>query len=166
MIGYSLSLCIKDVIDGTVPEEAIERLVTGTCARTDEDWTQVIESYRRDYWEKAPDRAEKLVRRLLAEGKITQPRLMGGAPAYLGDGHWDTPVPKPRPLDSPRPNGFYWVRFKGAKLGPVRPPQIAEYDEDTDTPGRYWYVTGVDEVFDDSVLEVISGPLIPPGEEA
>ncbi len=52
MIGLSLSLCIKDVIDGVMPVEAIDRLITGTCAPTEEIWAELLEQYSQYYWDR------------------------------------------------------------------------------------------------------------------
>jgi hypothetical protein len=53
----------------------------------DGDWEEVISRYNEIYWRKLPN-AEGIFRRLLAEGKVTQPRLETGMAPYVGQGHW------------------------------------------------------------------------------
>lgn len=73
-VGYSVSLCIKDVLEGRVEIAEVEKIVGSTCARSPADWDIVIESYRELYWYDAPDRGEEICRKLIAEGRIDQPR--------------------------------------------------------------------------------------------
>lgn len=74
-VGLSLSLCIRDILEGKVSLDEVERIVTSTKCRTPADWTWLLENYRREYWGKDPDLGEKIARQLLAAGKIEQPRM-------------------------------------------------------------------------------------------
>jgi len=89
MIGLSLSLCIKDIIEGRAEVEAVERIITGTMAVSERDWESVLRIYCEAYWKRDPALARALVARLLAEGKITQPRLCEGlTPNLAASGGW------------------------------------------------------------------------------
>lgn len=92
LIGLSLSLCIADVVNGRVSLDQVDGIIAGTCARTEAEWDLLIDEYRRLYWEKDPDRAERIVRTMLGLDKIDQPRVRGEAPPrYVGldaRGHW------------------------------------------------------------------------------
>ncbi|MFA5075878.1 MAG: hypothetical protein WC480_00445 [Patescibacteria group bacterium] len=75
MIGLSLSWCIQDIIEGKVALDALDKIIAGTRCPNPVDWDRVIQRYRDQCWGANPDLAEKIVRRLLAEGRIEQPRL-------------------------------------------------------------------------------------------
>ena len=88
MIGLSLSFCIKDMANGVVSPDEVEKIICGTIARPGEELDEVISMYRSTYWKGNPDIAEQLVRKLLAEGKIEQPRLTTGQLPKINNGHW------------------------------------------------------------------------------
>lgn len=88
MIGLSLSFCIQDIISGTVRESDVEEIISSTLARTPQDWHHVVSRYRDTYWRSNPDEGEAIFNRLLAAGKITQPRLEGSAGHSISRGHW------------------------------------------------------------------------------
>jgi hypothetical protein len=77
LIGHSLSFCIRDVIEGRVSVEQIDRIVASTLCENDAHWDEVIEHYREIYWQADPDRAERITRQLRALGLIDQPRVRG-----------------------------------------------------------------------------------------
>jgi len=88
MIGLSVSLCIKDIIRGKVALEYVEKIVAGTRCESAEDWDKVIKNYRDLYWRKDPDRAEAILRQLLQEGKVEQPRVQGCVAHNIAAGRW------------------------------------------------------------------------------
>lgn len=89
MIGYSLSLCIADLIRGWVKIEEVERIVAGTNAQTENDWERTVSAYSKNYWEYNPQKAAGLVATLRAAGKIDQPRTRGeDPPPPYKDYHW------------------------------------------------------------------------------
>jgi hypothetical protein len=91
MIGLSLSRCIKDVIEGRMRVETIDRLVTGTRCVTEADWTECLNGYAQSYWRVNPQWAIRIVRSLRELGRIEQPRCSGRDPAYVAPGkHWIT----------------------------------------------------------------------------
>ena len=73
--GLSLSFCIKHILSGKVPEGSVDKILSGTSCRSDDDWEELIELYRDVYWRKDPDEGEAILRRLLEAGKIEQPRI-------------------------------------------------------------------------------------------
>ncbi len=90
MIGLSLSLCIKDIMSGKVAEADVEKIISGTCCRTENDWEVLCTAYKELYWS-AWDAATvvELLKRFRAQGKIVQPRLTN--PEYFNsitDGWW------------------------------------------------------------------------------
>jgi hypothetical protein len=80
MIGLSVSFCIREIAAGQVVIADVEKIVAGTNASTPEGWEKI---YRGSYWRDDPDKCEQILRKLLAEGKIQQPRVSGGQPPLL-----------------------------------------------------------------------------------
>jgi len=76
MIGLSVSFCIKDIVEGRMRIEDVQKIIGGITARTPECIEEVISQYKKSYWLEYPDKAEAIFRRLLAERKIEQPRLV------------------------------------------------------------------------------------------
>jgi hypothetical protein len=89
MIGLSLSFCIKDIIEGRVDLDKVEKISTATFY-TDRDMfhTGLKVGYCRTYWRHDPERAHKIAMDLWDAGKIDQPRTRGEKPASIHDGHW------------------------------------------------------------------------------
>ena len=77
--GRSLSFCMADILDGTIPEKQVGAIVTSTACKDNVDWNRLLESYCETYWVKF-DKEEcfKLLFRLINSGKIVQPRLDDG----------------------------------------------------------------------------------------
>jgi hypothetical protein len=85
MIGLSLSFCVLDIAAGKAKESDVERIIAGTCAKSDGEMLEVIASYQHSYWSEYP-LAWQIATRLL--DRIEQPRLKGKEPPFIGDGHW------------------------------------------------------------------------------
>ena len=79
MIGLSISFCVQDIAEGKVALETVDKIVAGTSASTDEGMDDLIRSYCESYWCRYPQEAERIIRQLLAEGKIEQPRLVNSS---------------------------------------------------------------------------------------
>jgi len=77
MIGYSLSLCIKDVVEGKVNPNDITMLIVGTKCESEFDWSTVIKAYANRYWSADPHLGIGTTWRLVHAGKIIQPRVWG-----------------------------------------------------------------------------------------
>lgn len=75
MIGLSLSLCIRDVLEGKVAQSDIEHIVAGTCAGNLEAFQEVLAGYAEGYWRKAPEEGVRIALELYHAGKVRQPRL-------------------------------------------------------------------------------------------
>ena len=87
-IGLSISFCIADIIDDIVLESEVERIITGTECKSEEDWKRVEENYSYVYWKKNPQRGIALMYKFLALGKVDQPRVRGEEPPCIAHGHW------------------------------------------------------------------------------
>lgn len=74
-LGLSLSLCIKDIIEGREVLEPDTVLVTGTKARTESEWNYLLQQYSILYWKADAEKAIEIVNKLKAEGRIVQQRL-------------------------------------------------------------------------------------------
>lgn len=89
MIGLSLSLCIKDILEGEVKVENVEQLIISVMAPIESsEWKNVIEDYKRSYWRRFDDNEiDKLIESL--KPLIVIPRLdcSNKYPIVL-DGHW------------------------------------------------------------------------------
>ena len=89
MIGKSLSYCIKEICEGRVDFVDVDGIITGTCARTEEDFKSLLESYSSSYWRKFPEKAIKIARNLWDSGRIDQPRTRGELPPNISNRtHW------------------------------------------------------------------------------
>ncbi len=75
MIGLSVSNCIRDIITGVVSLDNVEKIVAGTACYGPNGWDGVIGDYRREYWQSNPDEGERILRQLIAEDRVLQPRL-------------------------------------------------------------------------------------------
>jgi hypothetical protein len=79
MIGLSVSFCVRDIAKGEVALADVDKIIGSTRAVTPENWEQVIAHYKETYWswdDCTPEKGEAVLRQLLAEGKIEQPRLL------------------------------------------------------------------------------------------
>ena len=86
MIGTSLSVCVSNILDGTVAESDVEKIISRTCApapRVEE----LLERYANSYWGANPSEGKEIARRLFAAGKVEQPRLEG-RPNPVGTTWW------------------------------------------------------------------------------
>jgi hypothetical protein len=79
-IGYSVSGCISDIINGLVQESDVLHIVGNTKAATYSDWEDVAKVYRKSSWWENPELGESILWRLVADNKIDQPRCRGEEP--------------------------------------------------------------------------------------
>lgn len=83
VIFWSLSLGIKAILNGRVPEDAVVMILASTKVEKPErlkSWQDVIKFHKRSYWSQNPREAEKIFKRLRKAGKIIQPRVRGIEP--------------------------------------------------------------------------------------
>jgi hypothetical protein len=85
-IGLSISFCVRCIASGEIAYDDVTKIIAGTRV-PDGNWEDVITTYKEIYWSEFPT-AEGIFRRLLAEGKVTQPRLTTGKAPYVGGGVW------------------------------------------------------------------------------
>ena len=74
--GLSLYGCVYDVLNGKIREEQIAKIFAETCARTEYEFQEIINRYKRFYW--SNDQAgEEIAWRFWRNNLIEQPRLTG-----------------------------------------------------------------------------------------
>lgn len=88
-IGLSISMCIRDIVEGRVKERNVLKIISRVSAHTPEDWERIIHDYKRDEWSRYAIEADKILRRLLKKKKIEQPRnTHGKEPVLIEDIRW------------------------------------------------------------------------------
>jgi len=87
-VGLSLSFCVRDIAEGRVSLNEVEKIITGTKATTGAEWRDVFDKYQQFYWYNKPAECLHIARQLLRAGKIEQPRFRGEEAAFVGDYHW------------------------------------------------------------------------------
>lgn len=89
-IGLSFSRCVADILAGLVETDHVLVIIAGTkmepyCA----EWGNAIYSYLLKEWQEYTTKeVMPLLRKLLSQGKIIQPRLLNMIPPSRSDGHW------------------------------------------------------------------------------
>ena len=78
LIGLSVSLCIRDILRGKMWEDNVDIIIGSTCIKTKKSLEDVIKMYKNVYWSADPKEGERIFRKLWEEGRVMQPRLMGG----------------------------------------------------------------------------------------
>ena len=76
LTGKSLSLCIRDVLEGIVEEHEIHKIITSTKCPDLVSFEKILDQYSSIYWSIAPERGKSIALRLWNENKIEQPRLL------------------------------------------------------------------------------------------
>jgi len=86
MIGLSLSLCIRDIIQGNVELDDVEKLIAGTKIEQPIHLEEVCSIYMDLYWDNNP-KAIDIVYYLFKHKLIEQPRVtkIQLPPAYKGN---------------------------------------------------------------------------------
>lgn len=75
LIGYSLSLCVLDIMTKSIPLDRIEKIIAGTAAQSEQDWDRLLDSFCLTYWRCSPHQARTIVKTLRESDRIKQPRL-------------------------------------------------------------------------------------------
>jgi len=89
MIGLSVARCVLDIARGRVQLDQVKKIIGGILAPDAETMEYVIREYCKSDWRKVAGEAEAIFRKLLAENKIEQPRLIN--PDHYPErsaGHW------------------------------------------------------------------------------
>ena len=86
-IGLSLSLCIRDILDGKVDVNAVACIVTSTAFKS---VGEAVEVYYNPYWNTVPKvQVEDLLRgiwHIIAQPRLYNPVMHRGH--MIGHGHW------------------------------------------------------------------------------
>ena len=88
LIGLSLSMCIRDMINGKMTFGSVKCIISGTKIENDNDFAAVRDRYCKTYWAENPIMASNLLRGLYDGNMLVQPRVLGIKPMYIADGHW------------------------------------------------------------------------------
>ena len=117
-IGYSLSRCVLDIVEGRVDSEDVLVLVTGTHfdPTLDDQWNNIWHgyTYHPSVWgglRHREDDVRAVTLQLWHDGKIHQPRKFGAdrrSPAY----HWREVVLMDKELDQNPAARMAWEQFK------------------------------------------------------
>lgn len=87
-VGLSISFCIRDIVNGVVSADQVNKIIAGTCASNPEAWDKIIKTYKETYWKENPEECERVLRKFIKENKIEQPRLNGSEGPDIFEGHW------------------------------------------------------------------------------
>ena len=75
-VGFSLSLCVLDILSGEVNEQDVRILFPSTRFCNKKQFDELIEGYQKRVWYKYnPDIAKAICKRLLYANKIIQMRV-------------------------------------------------------------------------------------------
>lgn len=89
-IGLSLSFCVSDIINGLVDKYDVAYIIAGTRIRNNEEFKNVLDTYSGIYWNENPEEGKKIATDFYNSGRLLQPRILGGEPPTVFEGHWAT----------------------------------------------------------------------------
>lgn len=75
VIGLFLPPCIVAIVRNEIEISAVEKIIIGTRADTQEKFLRLLKEYQATCWRKFPERAMEIALGLYHAGKIEQPRL-------------------------------------------------------------------------------------------
>jgi hypothetical protein len=118
-IGYSLSRCVLDIVEGRVDPEDVSVLITGTHfdPTLDDQWNEIWYGYayeQRGPWAGLRHREDEVLAvicQLWNDGKIHQPRKFGANPRSTAY-HWREVVLVDEELDQNPAARTAWEQFK------------------------------------------------------
>lgn len=93
-IGFSLSYCVMDILNGKVREDEVLLIVANTLTETEEEWAHVMNVYANGYWIRNGREGIAIANRL--RSKMVEHRRFekGGTPYWwiaqynIADGWW------------------------------------------------------------------------------
>lgn len=88
MIGLSLSLCVRDIVEGRVELDDVEYIIAGTKISNENEFNEVCEDYKQYYWTHNPSVGKAIAEHLWNKKKILQPRLYNFEPPKIDKGIW------------------------------------------------------------------------------
>jgi hypothetical protein len=110
LIGLSLSSCIRQMANGEVDPAMVKCIIAGTNWKFPEDVDTAIEHYSESIWRECAEKAGKLLRQLVNENRIIQPRKprkprnFGFEALNTAHGHWAIQTNQPHYLVAFRNN--------------------------------------------------------------
>ena len=87
LIGLSLSLCAKDILEGKVFFDDVDEFVLGTGIDSLDVMETVFQKYATTYWRDFPPRDSYKLMQAIVE-VASQPKLDGCRPVSIGSGQW------------------------------------------------------------------------------
>ena len=88
LIGLSLSFCVTDIINGLVDRNNVIYIISGTRIRNGNEFSRLLDNYSQFYWQDNPELGREIATDFYNQGMLLQPRLVGGEPPEVFDGHW------------------------------------------------------------------------------
>ena len=88
LVGMSLSLCIKDILEGNIKEQDVVMIFAGTRITDKESLDHVCASYSQSYWSRAPESGVAIAYRLFYSNKILQERTLGFDKINMRNHRW------------------------------------------------------------------------------
>lgn len=74
LIGFSLSFCVFDILNGKVREDEVLLIVSNTLTETEEQWQRVMDVYASGYWIRNPKEGIAIANRLREKSKLVEHR--------------------------------------------------------------------------------------------
>ncbi|MDD5059466.1 MAG: hypothetical protein WC516_10005 [Patescibacteria group bacterium] len=86
-IGLSISMCVKDILNGEVNIEDVYCIIAGTMIQDQKNWFVLVDQYGDSYWKKfSKEDIWATLEQLIPI--IYQPRLAGKQGPNISRGHW------------------------------------------------------------------------------
>lgn len=82
-VGLSLSFCVQDLMRGDEYITDVAFIYSGTRARNQKEWDEVLDIYSETYWSDNPVQGRKMAQWFIERGEVIQPKLEG---KYLSHG--------------------------------------------------------------------------------
>jgi hypothetical protein len=87
-IGFSLSFCIKDIVEEKVNIEDVHHIVTGCSPCSEQDVEDIVLQYEQVYWRKYAKEARETLNELRRMRKIMWCSAFNKSPVNIGSFHW------------------------------------------------------------------------------
>ena len=87
IIGLSISMCIRDIIQGKIDVKDITKMIVGTRV-ADGDWIFVLTHYANTYWDDDVAKALETFTYMLDNDLIIQPRIYNMEAPNIAHGNW------------------------------------------------------------------------------
>lgn len=87
-IGFSLSFCIRDIVEKRVDLEDVHHIVTGCSPECERDVEDILQQYEEIYWRSYPKEAREIFAILRENYKIMWCSHFNKAPVNIGSFTW------------------------------------------------------------------------------